>query len=155
MKLVLGSLLLLALPLLAEPPQGRPPGPWWESSIINSVNLSDSQRKQIQSITKEYRDRLIELRGAVDKAEGEMTDLFNDGTYDDHRASDAVERLIRARSDLTREFSFMTLKIRAVLTSDQWQELQRRSREVSRRRGGPPDKSAPGSNSQSPKPAQQ
>jgi Spy/CpxP family protein refolding chaperone len=117
--------------------QGRGGGirNWWENPVINGLNLSDAQRRQIMSVTREFRNRMVDARAAVEKAEGEMNDLFNDGNAEDRRANDAIDRLAKARADLTRVVSQMSLKLRGVLTAEQWQELQRRER----RPGGPPD----------------
>ena len=113
-----------ALTALAQPPRGF--FPWWDSPIVRDLNLTDEQRKQIDEIVHGYRTRLIDLRAAVDKAEGEVEDIFNDDTPEPKKANEAIERLVAARSELTRAFSQMSLKLRIILTADQWHELQKR-----------------------------
>ncbi len=117
-------LLLLALPLLAQPPRGF--FNWWDSPIAKDLNLSDDQTRQIRGIVKEYRLKLIDQRAAVQKAEAEMEDVFNEDALDQRRANDSIERLITARGDLTRSFTQMSLRLRSVLTADQYRELQKR-----------------------------
>jgi Spy/CpxP family protein refolding chaperone len=118
--------LILTVPLTlgAQPPFG--PFPWWDSPIARDLNLSDAQNRQIRATVKEYRDRLVDLRAVVQKAEGELQDIFNEEQIDQRRANDAIERLVAARSDLTRTLSQMDLKLRGVLTAQQWQQLQQR-----------------------------
>jgi len=117
-------LLIVALPLLAQPPRGY--FNWWDSPIVKDLNLSEDQTQQIRGIVKEYRVKLIDQRAAVEKAEIEMEDAFNEELFDQRRAGDALERLISARADLTRSFTQMSLRLRSVLTAEQYRELQKR-----------------------------
>ena len=150
--------LLLALPLAAQ----RSPDyfPWWDSPLAKDLNLSEDQNRQIRSVIKEFRSRLVDCRAAVEKAEIEVQDDFNEEIVDQRRTSEAIDRLIAARGELTRAFSQMSLRLRVILTADQWRELQKRRpraepgqlmREFQRRReGGPPRKQLP----QQPQPPQ-
>jgi Spy/CpxP family protein refolding chaperone len=139
-------ILLAGWTLWAQPPRGF--YNWWDSPIAKDLNLSDDQMKQIRAVVRDYRTRLIDARAAVEKAEAEMEDAFNDESFSQARAGDAIERLVAARSELTRSFSQMSLRLRAVLTNEQWAELQKRRprqlvgdaimREMQRRRAGDP-----------------
>jgi Spy/CpxP family protein refolding chaperone len=145
-------LVLLALPLsvMAQFPR-ETIFPWWDSPIARDLNLTDPQTKQIRAAVKEYRDRLVDLRANVEKADGDLKDIFNEDPIDPRKANDAIERLVTARSDLTRTLSQMSLKLRGVLTAQQWQQLQLRERQARppfgpRRRGedsGPPRPAPP------------
>src|SRR5262245_35674807 len=105
--------------------QGRrgPLGPrdWWDSPMVDNLNLTDAQRKQIQSTLRDYRVRLVDARAAVDKAEGDLNDFFNDGSVTSpetqRRANEAIDRLAGARAELTRVVSEVSLKMRGVLTN--------------------------------------
>jgi Spy/CpxP family protein refolding chaperone len=116
------------------PGQGPGPGmgmrgnafPWWDSPIVQDMKLSDDQQKQIRDTVRDYRSKLIELRAALEKAEGELNDVYEDEKIDQRKAIEAIEHVVTARSDLTRTFSQMSLKLRAVLTLDQWRELEKR-----------------------------
>jgi Spy/CpxP family protein refolding chaperone len=105
--------------------------------MVRDLNLTEEQRQQIRSTVRDYRSRLIDLRAAVEKAEGEVGDVFNDPSIDQKRGMEAIDRLIAARGDLTRAISEMTLKLRLVLTQEQWQELQRRRQQAEPGRPGP------------------
>lgn len=115
---------ILGVPLLAQPPRGF--FPWWDSPVAKDLNLSEDQTKQIRTVVREYRSKLIDQRATVEKAEGEFEDQFNDELFDLRRANDALERLITARGEMTRSLSQMSLRLRAVLTADQYKELQKR-----------------------------
>ena len=99
---------------------------WWGSPVVRDLNLSDEQKKQIRVTIREYRPHLVELRAEVERAEGDLEYQFNQQPVDARRANEAIDRLAAARSDLTRTLSQMSLKLRTVLSQQQWQELQRR-----------------------------
>jgi Spy/CpxP family protein refolding chaperone len=103
--------------------------PWWDSPMVNGLDLTDAQRTQIRSVVREYRGRMVEVRSAVQKAERDLDAVFNEDTVDQRRGSEAIDRLTKARADMTRSVSEMSLRMRALLTPQQWQELQRRQRE--------------------------
>jgi Spy/CpxP family protein refolding chaperone len=97
--------------------------------MVNGLDLSDAQRTQILTVVQEYRGRMREVRGAVQKAERDLDQVFNEDTVDQRRGSEAIDRLTKAKADMTKSVSEMSLRMRAVLTTQQWQELQRRQRE--------------------------
>jgi Spy/CpxP family protein refolding chaperone len=130
---------LAAVPLLAQGPRAM--FQWWNSPMVRDLNLSSDQQQQIRSTLREYRDRVIDLRGAVDKAEGELEDAFNEERLDQRRANDAIDRLATARADMTRVISQMSLRLRGVLTPEQWRELQKRRQD---RGPGPGMRRGPG-----------
>jgi hypothetical protein len=66
------------------------------------------------------------VRVSVNQAEEALAEEFNRNPVDPGKTNDAIERLVDARSDLTRTLTQLSLKLRLVLTEQQWQELQRR-----------------------------
>lgn len=116
--------ILAGLPLLAQPPRGF--FAWWDSPVVKDLNLSEDQQKQIKAAVREYRSKLIDLRANAEKAEAEMDESFNDDLFDQRRATEAVERVVTARGELTRALSMMGIRLRSTLTPDQWRELQKR-----------------------------
>jgi Spy/CpxP family protein refolding chaperone len=100
--------------------------PWWESPMVRDLHLSEDQARQIRTTLREQRGQLIDLRAAVEKAEGDVEDVFNEESIDQKRAGETIEKLVRARTELTRAYAMVSVKLRAVLTAQQWRELQRR-----------------------------
>ena len=140
--------------LLAQPARpGLRPGPalwegaWWNSPIVQNLDLSETQRKDIRGTVREYRGHLMELREAVQRADSDLETALGENPLDQHKANEAIEHLATARGELTRTLSQMTLRLRSILTSDQWQELQRRQAErrsgAFRGRGGGEQPKAP------------
>ena len=134
-------LLLASVPgaLLAQgppvPQESRPPrpfvswweGPWWNGRAARALNLSDAQKTDINGIVKDYRTKMMDLRTAMEKADSDVEAAFSENPVDQRKANDAIDKLAAARGDLTRTLSQMSLKMRMVLTAEQWQELQQRS----------------------------
>jgi Spy/CpxP family protein refolding chaperone len=130
--------LAAAVPVLlnAQIPHGNA---WWEGKLAKDLNLTEVQQKQITAIRRDSALKLFDLREAVVKAEGELKITFDDSPVDQNKSNIAIEHLTAARSELFRATSQMDLKIRTVLTDDQWQELKKRER-----RGGPGGPGRPG-----------
>jgi len=146
----------LLVALVASTASAQPPFPWWENPIGNGLMLSDAQRTLVMQIQSEYRDRLsVELR-EVERAEREFEAVVNADTIDEKRGRLAINQLEKARGVFTRDLSQMILRMRAVLTAEQWRSLQirRGGRDGGRegkgprpegrgRKGGPPIGSQP------------
>ncbi len=100
-------------------------GAWWNAKIVKELNLSPQQTRQMRATMRDYRPRLQELRAAVQKAEIDLEDAFNSDPVDSRKANEDIERLVAARSELTRTLSHMGLQLRTVLTAQQWQEVEK------------------------------
>lgn len=124
MQRVFAVVLLFSASASAQMPRSL--YPWWSKPIAQELNLSVDQKRQVRETIKEYRPRLLELRAGVERAENELETQFNQQPVDQRKANEAIERLASARADLTRTLSQMSLKLRAMLTVQQWEELQRR-----------------------------
>ncbi len=134
------SIALIAL-LAFQAASAQPPRayfPWWDQPLAKDLNLTPAQRQKIRTTVHEYRDKLIQERAAVQQAEVDLQDVFDTDTIDITRAFAAVDNLARARENLTRTFAEMAVRLRMVLTNQQWRELQKRRREQSNRSGSIP-----------------
>ena len=117
--------LLLSSAVFGQMPKGI--YAWWNRpEIARDLNLSPAQRQQIRAVVQQFRPHLLNVRMSVVQAEQELAQQFNRNPVDAAKTNDAIERVVDARSDLTRTLSQLSLKLRLVLTEQQWQELQRR-----------------------------
>ena len=139
LKLIGVSLLFAAVSVAAA--QNRANFPWWNSPVRADIGLSAEQNQKIQRIVRSYRNRLLDARNEVQKAEGELEDALNDPEVNAQAAQAVVERVATARANSSRVFLDMSVQLRSVLTLDQWRQLVRRWDEVQRKR--PPDTQAP------------
>jgi Spy/CpxP family protein refolding chaperone len=125
MPRLLASTLLWSTILCAQMPRGI--YAWWSRpQIARDLNLSPAQREQIRATVQQYRPHLLNVRMAVNQAEEDLANQFNRNPVDPGKTNEAIDRLVDARSDLTRTLTQLSLKLRLVLTEQQWQELQRR-----------------------------
>jgi len=123
--------ILIPLAALSGLVCAQPPRPssiatqdWWRNKVvINSLNLSDAQTKQLNSIRDSYVSRLMDLNAAVTKAESNLEEVFKQAPSDELKATAAEDDYVDARAKLTRELTRLSLKMRNVLTADQWQQL--------------------------------
>jgi len=99
--------------------------PWWDSPVSSALNLTDAQKKQIRSTVREFVPSLRTLRRAVDAAENDLSAVFNEDPVDQKKAGEAIEKLAASRGNLTRTLSQMDLKLRVILTEQQWQEAKK------------------------------
>ena len=121
------GIVLLALvsgTLSAQMPRGL--YPWWNRPAIRQdLRLTNQQMRQIRMTLAQYRGRLIEIRAEADRADKDLEVQFAHDPVDQDRTNQAIERVITARGELTRTLSQLSLKLRTILTEEQWHELQR------------------------------
>lgn len=132
--------------------QTRGPRPWWDADVARNLNLSEAQQKQVAQIMHEFRPRMREVQQAVNRADADVTASFNEEPVDQTKANDAINRLAAARFDLTKAVSQADLKLRTVLTAQQWQEMRRprtwADRPNGRKRGPSPTTTPPATTNQ-------
>jgi Spy/CpxP family protein refolding chaperone len=117
--------LLVSGTLFAQMPKGI--YAWWSRpEIARNLNLTPTQRELIRATVQQYRPHLLNVRSEVNQAEQALAEQFNRNPVNPAKTNEAIERLVDARSDLTRTLTQLSLKLRLVLTEQQWEELQRR-----------------------------
>jgi Spy/CpxP family protein refolding chaperone len=99
---------------------------WWDQPIVRDLGLSDDQNKNIRATVAESRDLLIKLRSAADKAEAQLQQIMDGEKVDLRRGEEAIDQVVKTRADMMRTVAEMSLKLRGILTSAQWQILQKR-----------------------------
>ncbi len=149
------ALLLLVPALLCAQPPMRP-RPWWDSEVSRELNLSDAQIKQIRQTQKEFRPRMRELMDEVNKSEAALDALFNEETVDQAKANEEINHLAAARAEVTKAVSQLDLKLRMILTAQQWKDLKEKEGRPWPGRGqGGPRRGGPRGGTGPPNPANQ
>jgi Spy/CpxP family protein refolding chaperone len=121
---VLMTLCLFGGSMFAQMPQSL--YPWWSNKpVVKQLDLTPEQVRQIRAAVSESHPHLLEVRAKVLRAEQNLEDQFNRDPVDQSKTNQAIEELIAARTDLTRSLSELSLKLRVLLTAQQWQQLQR------------------------------
>jgi Spy/CpxP family protein refolding chaperone len=102
---------------VALPAAGQ--GKWWQSEEYKrELRLSPEQSKKLEDIFQAAVPTLKSLKKALDQAESEFERLLERG--DDGSVMDQVERVEAARAELNKSHTLMMLKMKRVLTADQW-----------------------------------
>jgi Spy/CpxP family protein refolding chaperone len=138
----------LVLPPNPPPPVQRPraavipaptrPGPlnfnaalqsnaaWWtNSAVVRGLGLTTDQRTRIEAIFEQHRQSILQNKTELEREEtvlAQMLDaepLGSSGTI-----SAEIDKVIRARGEMEKTTSTMTLEMRQVLTRSQWAQLQ-------------------------------
>ncbi len=102
---------------------------WWERPIVRNLGLSSKQSEEIRVVLRDWRERLVDLRAEVELAEAELRDEISAEIVDAGKAGVAIDRVVAARAELMRSISQMSLRLRMILTAEQWRELQMRQRQ--------------------------
>ena len=151
-------------PMMNRPPMERVLGSmgmggrgWWNNPrMIEQLKLTDDQRKAMDAILLQHREKLIDLRGNLEKAELAMQPLMSADTPNDAAIIAQIDKVVAARAELERANARFLLAIRDKLTADQWKQIQSvrtdrgsrwRDRPGTRRQmpqNQPPPPSAPG-----------
>lgn len=120
--MLVAAVLLAGRPAMAQPPVFA----WWDSPIARDMNLSQDQMRKIRMVVRDHRARLIQLRANVETADSELGELMREESFDMARASDAAEKAVQARGEMTRALTQLSVRLRAVLTLEQWTQLENR-----------------------------
>jgi Spy/CpxP family protein refolding chaperone len=121
---------------------GGPMGAWWNSDEVRQkLGLTEDQVKKLQESFRDHRGKLVDLRADLEKREMELQDLMEADAPDLAKIQLLTDQLIAARGRLQKEFMSMLLKVRTVVTKEQWHALRELRRE---HRGHGPDMPGPG-----------
>jgi Spy/CpxP family protein refolding chaperone len=144
--------------------QRRPPfestmggrmGRWWNRPrMIQQLKLSDEQRKAMDQIWYQHREKLIDLQANLQKAELAMQPLMSADQPDRGAMEGQIDKVVAARGDLERANARFLLDIRMKLTADQWKQLRqmRNERRMMDRGRGPMWRQQPGGQAPPPPP---
>jgi len=105
------------LAAVALPAAGQ--GKWWQSEeYIRELRLTPEQSKKLEEVFQASVPTLKSLKKALDQAESEFERLLERG--DDGSVMDQVERVEAARAELNKSHTMMMLRMKRVLTTEQW-----------------------------------
>jgi Spy/CpxP family protein refolding chaperone len=105
-------------------PQGEH-GRWWNNpKLVERLKLTEEQRKAFDGILLEHREKLIDLRGNMEKTELQMEPLMSAEQPNEARILAQIDKVAQARAELEKANARFLLEIRAKLTPEQWKLLQ-------------------------------
>ncbi len=114
-----------------RPPMERMLGPrgdhghWWNNpAMVEKLKLTDEQRKAMDAILLEHREKLIDLRANLEKAEVVLEPMMRDDQPNETTILAQIDKVAQARADLEKANARFLLAIRGKLTPEQWKTLQ-------------------------------
>jgi len=143
---IAGATLLVATGLAAQP-LGVPPGRWWERpQVAEQLALTAEQKARLESLSVENARGMIDIKAAVEKAELDLRVVAEAEPFDAAKVRAAFRTVQQARTRLENERFEALLRVREVLSADQWRQLRELTRDAVRERaqerrggqGGPP-----------------
>lgn len=121
-------------------PGGRE-GRWWNNPrVAERLKLTEDQRKAMDGILYDHREKLIDLQANLEKAELAMQPLMSADQPNEAGIDAQIDKVVQARADLERANARFLLAIRMKLTPEQWKEVREFHAEMAGRmrdRGGP------------------
>ena len=100
-------------------------GRWWNNpKIIEKLKLTDDQRKAMDDIFQKHREKLIDLRANLEKAEVEMEPLVKADQPNESAVMSQIDKVAQARAELEKANARFLFALRAKLTPEQWKQVQ-------------------------------
>ena len=100
-------------------------GKWWrEPEISKKLQLSDGQIAQLDQIFYDHRLKLIDHGAEMEKQDLKLQSLLDADQPNEGEIGSQVDLVLAARGKLEREYTFMNLDLRKVLSLDQWRQLK-------------------------------
>ena len=100
-------------------------GKWWrDPEISKKLQLSDGQVAQLNQIFYDHRVKLIDHGAEMEKQDLKLQSLLDADAPDEGQIGAQVDLVLAARGKLEREYTFMNLDLRKVLSLDQWRQLK-------------------------------
>ena len=125
-------------------------GRWWNNpKMIERLKLTEEQRKAMDDIFQQHREKLVDLRANLEKAEIAMEPLVKADQPNESAVMSQIDKVAQSRAELEKANARFLFALRAKLTPEQWKQVQdfrhnhdgmrREWRRDGRGRGGPGD----------------
>ena len=100
-------------------------GKWWQNEdIAKKLQLSPSQISQLDQTFLDHKLKLIDYGADAEKQDLKLQSLLDADTPNEGQIQSQIDQVLTARGKLEREFTFMNLDLRKVLSLDQWRQLK-------------------------------
>jgi periplasmic protein CpxP/Spy len=100
-------------------------GRWWNNpKMVEQLKLTDEQRKAMDDILQQHREKLIDLRANLQKAEVAMAPLVRADQPNETAVMTQIDKVAQARAELEKANARFLFALRAKLTPEQWKQVQ-------------------------------
>ena len=120
-KLTVFLVLLCAAAAFSRGFPNLPRGKWWQNEkVVADLGLTPEQRAKLDDIMFTHRDRMIDLKAALEKAELRLKETMDKPVLNEKEVLEQLDKSITARGLLQKDRITMLVKVRGVLTPEQW-----------------------------------
>jgi Spy/CpxP family protein refolding chaperone len=104
----------------------QPGAPWWtNANVVRRLDLTAEQRRKLETIFEQHRQTLVQNKADLEKEEALLAAMLDAEPLDSQKAlSVEIDKVIKARGEMEKTASDITIEMRQVLTRAQWAELQ-------------------------------
>jgi Spy/CpxP family protein refolding chaperone len=100
-------------------------GRWWNNpKIVERLKLTEDQRKAMDDIFQQHREKLVDLRANLEKAEIAMEPLVKADQPNESAVMSQIDKVAQARAELEKANARFLFALRAKLTPEQWKQVQ-------------------------------
>lgn len=100
-------------------------GRFWDNPrIASALNITQDQQKQMDEVLFQHREKLIDLRANLQKAELDMEPLMDADEPNRAGIETQIDKVVAARAALEKANSNFLLDIRMKLTPGQWKQIK-------------------------------
>ena len=105
--------------------QKMPSGKWWTNpQVIKRLDLKKNEINRLEKNYVQSRRRLLELKHQVEKERFELENMLENRAMDDQAVQQQLQRLERARTELSTERMAFIVQIRKIIGVDRYRQLQ-------------------------------
>jgi len=105
--------------------QGMMHGKWWhDKSIVNELQLSAEEKKELDEKYTESRRKMIDLKSEIEKQRFELDLLLGTSEADKQTIMARFDSLEKARANLSKARFEMLMQIRDTIGAERYQDLK-------------------------------
>jgi Spy/CpxP family protein refolding chaperone len=97
---------------------------WNNPRVVERLKLTEVQCKEFEEIFMQHREKLIDLRANLAKAELALEPLVRDSQPNETKILAQIDKVAQARAELEKANAAYLLAIRGKLTTEQWAQVQ-------------------------------
>jgi Spy/CpxP family protein refolding chaperone len=92
--------------------------------MVDKLKLTDDQRKAMDDTLQQHRESLVDMRGALEKAELELEPMMKQDQPNESQVLAQIDKVAQARAELEKANARFLLAIRNKLTPDQRKTME-------------------------------
>ncbi len=120
-------MIILSLILFFMEGFNLPEGKWWlNEEVVKELQITEAQQKELGKIYYAHLEKAIDLRAKVEKEELKLREMLDLNTINEKELLSQVDKLLEARNSLERARAELFVKVRIILTAEQWAKIKER-----------------------------